>query len=390
MGFSFVDRDWQKVFLEAASQATEEIILITPFIQLPPVKQLLGQKNIKTKIITRFNLNNFYEGVSDLKALEFLIDKGAEIKGIKNLHAKVYIFGPERAIITSANFTQAALLRNYEFGLVTKNSELVSEAKSYFESLWDNAGECLTKKEISNWGEEIDGLQRTGGRHNKRQRLKDYGKDIGLPEKEPGEEGGLSGKSQWIVKFFGISSDRQPHGFPVFEEIQKSGCHWACAYPKGRRPRKVKDGATMFIARLVKDPNDIMIFGRATGMEHQEGRDDATVADIELRTWKANWPHYVRIRDAEFVTGQLNNGVSLNKLMEKFSSNSFTSTERNFRLGHGNIEPRHAYLQQASVELTAASAKWLNEQLETAFSNHGKLPETELAKLDWPVNLGKI
>jgi hypothetical protein len=388
MSFSFVDHDWHKVFSESASLATGEIFLITPFIQLNPVKELLGRRKIKTKLITCFDLNNFYEGVSDLKALEFLIDMDAEIKGIKNLHAKVYIFGPTRAIITSANFTQAALLRNYEFGLVTENKELIFQAKSYFEFLWNNAGDRLTKTELTKWKEEIDELQRSGGRRDRRQRLKDYGKEMGLSKNEPDSDVGLSIGSQWFVKFFGISSDRLPNNFSVLEEVQSSGSHWACTYPKGKRPRKVKDGAAMFIARLVKDPNDILIIGRAIGMEHLPGRDDATEADIKKRDWKAQWPHYIRVRDAEFVAGQLSNGVSLNELMEKFGSNSFASTERNRRLGHGNIEPRHAYLQQASVELTARAAAWLNEHLETAFRNHGKLSETEMAKLDWPTNVG--
>ena len=40
----------------------------------------------------------------------------------------------------------------------------------------------------------------------------------------------------------------------------------------------------MFIARLTDEP-DIRIFGRAIGMEHEPGRDDATSSDIARRDW---------------------------------------------------------------------------------------------------------
>ncbi len=384
MSFFFVDRDWHKVFSKAVNQAADEILLITPFVQLRPVKELLGQKDIKVKLVTRFNLEHFYKGVSDLRALEFLLDMGAEIKGIRNLHAKAYVFDSSKAIVTSANLTHAALLRNHEFGLVTGNQELILEAKSYFESLWNSAGPCLTNVELSKWKKYIDRVQRAGGRSNKAHHFKDYGKDMGIPEAIVGEGSVSPTQAQWIVKFFGISSDRRPWDFSILQEVRRLGCHWACTFPKGKRPRKVRDGAIMFMGTLVKDPSDILIYGRAAGVQHEPGRDDATAADIELRDWKAKWPHYIRVRDAEFVAGQLRNGVSLNELMEKFAGNSFTSTERNMKLGHGNTNPRHAYLQQAAVELTPKAAEWLNESLETAFGYHGRLSEADLSKLDWP------
>ena len=38
-------------------------------------------------MITRFNLADFAEGVSDIEALRLLLDAGANIRGIRNLHA---------------------------------------------------------------------------------------------------------------------------------------------------------------------------------------------------------------------------------------------------------------------------------------------------------------
>lgn len=385
MSTSFIDKGWNAIFQEAAQQASEEILVISPFIQLRAAKALFGNGRARLRIITRFNLGQFYEGVSDLEALEFLINMGAEIKGIRNLHAKVYIFDISKAIVTSANLTQAALLRNHEFGLVTGNTELISRAREYFSDLWSKAGSCLTKEELSKWRKNIDEVKRTGGRPSKAtHKLRDYGKDLGIPPRQAEEDGDVTVPSQWFVKFFGISSDRALRYRSVLEEVRRAGCHWACTYPKGKRPRQVKDGAIIFIGRLVQEPNDILIFGRAIGTKHVPGRDDATEADIKLRSWKAQWPHYIRVRDAEFVAGPLGNGISLNELMRKFNYQSFMPTLRNKEAGSGNTDPRRAYMQQAAVELTGQAAEWLNKQLDAEIRNHGRLSDDDLATLDWP------
>jgi hypothetical protein len=140
----------------------------------------------------------------------------------------------------------------------------------------------------------------------------------------------------------------------------------------------------MFMGRLVDSPNDIVIYGRAVGMHHEPGRDDATESDKRLRIWKEKWPHYVRVHHAEFLAGSLSNGVSLNKLMNALKSNAFLPTQRNAIRGQGNTNPRKAYMQQPGVELSPQGLAWLNDQLQRAYARHGKLSPTELDQLDWP------
>ena len=110
----------------------------------------------------------------------------------------------------------------------------------------------------------------------------------------------------------------------------------------------------MFISRLVKGP-DIRIFGRAVALKHQEGRDDATQADIQLRPWKFRWPRYIRIHNAEFVAGTMANGVSLAELMDTLGSASFATTQRNAARREGNTNPRRSFMEQPAVRL---SSRW--------------------------------
>jgi hypothetical protein len=140
----------------------------------------------------------------------------------------------------------------------------------------------------------------------------------------------------------------------------------------------------MFMGRLVKEPSDTLIYGRAIGMHHEPGRDDATERDLKKRWWKKRWPHYVRVHHAEFISGNLSNGISLNELMDALGPDSFASTKRNAARREGNTGPRRAYRQKPSVELSAQGIAWLNGRLEGAFARHGRIPLSKLDKLDWP------
>ncbi|KKN15723.1 hypothetical protein LCGC14_0983130 [marine sediment metagenome] len=190
--------------------------------------------------------------------------------------------------------------------------------------------------------------------------------------------------SQAFVKFFGESTNRSGRDRLILDEVDGSGCHWACTYPKGRRPRQVQDGAVMFIGKLVTDPNDTLIYGRAVGLRYQEGRDDATPEDIKSRHWKEKWPHYVRVHHAEFVAGTLSNGVSLSALMAELKSDSFRTTQEHAAAGSDKTNPRRAYLQQPAVQLSDEGYAWLNARLAEAFETHGMLTPEELGRLDWP------
>jgi hypothetical protein len=116
---------------------------------------------------------------------------------------------------------------------------------------------------------------------------------------------------QAFVKFLGQASNRLSLSRLTIEEIDSSGCHWAIGYPAIKGPIGVQDAAVIYNSRLTKGPNDIRVFGRATGLRHMPGSDDATPEDIARRPWKAIWPRYIPFHHAEFVAGSMANGVSL-------------------------------------------------------------------------------
>jgi HKD family nuclease len=380
-----VDSDWSREIAEALHEDAGELRIISPFIKVGALQRLLSARPKAVKAITRFNLADFAEGVSDIAALRRLLASGGSMRGVRNLHAKMYLFGSKRAIVTSANLTEAALNRNHEFGLVSKDREIIAACRRYFDDLWKRSGADLVIPQLDQWDKTVTRHRAEGGRPNRTIGLGDFGADAGvvappltvLPIV-------VADAPQAFVKFLGEGDNRVPLAFSTIEEIERAGCHWAVAYPATKRPRGVKDDAVIFIARLTHDPNDIRVFGRAIGMRHVPGRDDATPEDIARRGWKATWSRYIRVHHAEFVAGTMANGVSLNELMGALGANSFAPTQRNASRGEGNIDPRRAYQQQAAVELSSEGFAWLGERLQAAFDGHGKVPQDDLDKLDWP------
>ncbi|GMV83796.1 MAG: hypothetical protein AMXMBFR7_49800 [Planctomycetota bacterium] len=190
-----------------------------------------------------------------------------------------------------------------------------------------------------------------------------------------------------FVKFFGQSDAREAASTSIVEELKRSGSHWACTYSPRKRPRQVRDGDTMYLAKLVTDPHGIFIYGRAIAAQHVPGRDEATPREIAQRPWKAEWPLYVRVERPEFIDGTLSWGVRLEDLMDALDADAFASTQRNKANGQGNADPRKAIRQQAHVQLSEQGAQWLHDKFNAALAQHGRFPAEELAKLDGPGEL---
>ncbi|WP_434733560.1 phospholipase D family protein [Rhizobium sp. YTUHZ044] len=381
-----VDAGWAEELNTALQLEPRNLSLISPFLKQKAIRRVLSRNPQLVRVITRFSLADFADGVSDIAALRSLLVAGARVRGVRNLHAKVYVFGSRRTIVTSANLTEAALTRNHEFGLVSDDAEIISASTRYFDALWECAGRDLTARQLDEWEQTVTMHLASGGPRFRLEELADYGTDATgvLQSGAPPVPGPIPQAEQAFVKFLGEGSNRVPLSYSTRDEIDSALCHWALAYPATKRPQAVKEGAVMFIGRLTYEPTDIFIFGRATGMRHVPGRDDASADEITQRPWKKTWSRYIRVHHAEFIAGTMANGISLKEMMDTLGPDAFTSTQRNQARGEGNTNPYNAYRQQAAVELSPQGQLWLSERLQRALVVHGRVPQEELNKLGWP------
>lgn len=371
------DACWREVLSAKSDDDHSSIKIICPFIKDRALDHLLKQSQAKDiQIITRFNLADFHCGVSDLQAIEKLLAIGAKIRGVRNLHAKVYIFGRQRAIVTSANLTWSALTRNSEYGIELTDESNVHSCVKYFDNLWKKSGTDLSLKTVQSWHTQLDLVAETTKKPS-RKVLPDYGADIGLLPSSDEINIRFLSASKHYIKFFGTSRNRMPRSTTIIDFLHRSGAHQACTYPTKRKPRRIATGSTMYISVLVDDPNDIVIVGRAIAKAYEDGKDDATKDDLRQREWKGKWARYVRVHDAEFINSELANGVSLNRLMNVRKSKLFASTKKHSIVGEGNTDPRRAYLQKPDVELSEEGAAWVREELQAVFARYGTIGQQD-------------
>ena len=262
-----VDAGWGQELTEAIRADSSEVRIICPFIKEDALKRLRLHRLDDVQVITRFNLSDIANGVSDIEALRMLLKAGASVRGIRNLHAKLYLFGKSRAIITSANLTKAALTWNQEFGLVADDEAVIGACRKYFDELWQRGSSADLSRDMLNcWAETVTCYRLASGRSRRARELGDFGADAGLEPRPPVLPFVGADVDQAFVKFLGKSDNRVPISRATIKVIKDEGCHRELAYPAKKCPRSVEDGAVMFISRLT-DEHDIRIFGRAVGMK---------------------------------------------------------------------------------------------------------------------------
>ena len=86
-----VHSGWASELRDGARVGKGILRIVSPFITERAIDWLLDHRPKQIKVITRFNLGDFADGVSDIAALRKLLDFGAPIRGIRDLYAKVYL-----------------------------------------------------------------------------------------------------------------------------------------------------------------------------------------------------------------------------------------------------------------------------------------------------------
>lgn len=362
-----IQKNWLDYFL-AELQETSSAYLISPFVTRNIVDHLLNNGSANIKLITRFNLNDFRSKVSSLSALKKLVEKGAEIKGIKNLHSKVYLFDNKSVIIGSANFTSGGFYNNYEYGIKTTDNNTIIRTSNYFYSLWNISQEILTLTKIEEWENKI----RTSRIIPKNDELPDYGQTASI-------QGTTNRK--YFIKLFGKTEHRVDLDFTSRNEIDRSHCHWALTFSgKKGRPRKYNDGDVVYMARMLYG-TDYAIFGKGIALKHIDERDVASDLDIEEIDWKEDWPIYIRAQSPEFIDSSMRNCPKMSELIDYLKYDSFDKTQRKYLAGEEDINVWASLRQQADVQLSEIAAEWLENKFQEARIEFGAIPQDYINKL---------
>lgn len=211
MTFRLVDRNWAPELSDALRFDHTELRIVCPFIKRRSIDRLLSPQAESIQVITRFDLRDFAEGVSDIDALRALLNAGAAVRGISGLHAKLYLFGSSRAIVASVNLTEAGLGRNRELGMATEDVAAVASCHDYFDDLWQRAGNDLLSDRLEEWDGRVKRHLASGGRPHAPAGLDDFGADAGfINQPRPTVPTIFADAPQAFVKFLGTAKDRAP------------------------------------------------------------------------------------------------------------------------------------------------------------------------------------
>jgi hypothetical protein len=124
-------------------------------------------------LLTYIERRDIVSGATNLDSLAALIKVGVQCRWLcsgPRLHAKVYLFGDQSAVVTSANLTTKALNDNIEVG-VALSSVAAKQLIRWFSELWDEAIP-LDLATVSKWrkdtkDERVSYLSRQNSEENK-------------------------------------------------------------------------------------------------------------------------------------------------------------------------------------------------------------------------------
>jgi hypothetical protein len=118
---------------------------------------LSGMKGRDVRLLTYISKMDIIAGASSLDSLTALIEAGVQFRCISKkprLHAKVYLFDDQSAVVTSANLTRKALDENLEVG-VHLSGVTVAHLIGWFDKLWMEA-DILDLAIVAEWLRETE------------------------------------------------------------------------------------------------------------------------------------------------------------------------------------------------------------------------------------------
>ena len=124
---------WTATFDDFVDSIQESAIIAAPFIRRRPLERLArklqSRRSLRIDLLTSLASSSLAEGLVDCDALLWLCEQipGTSVRHLLHLHAKAYVADNHTAIVTSANLTDAGLVRNFELGVMITEAHAVDE-----------------------------------------------------------------------------------------------------------------------------------------------------------------------------------------------------------------------------------------------------------------------
>ncbi len=132
---------WEPSLREALRSCSRSLFLCLPRIDSYAVALLSQElpKGVRVRLLTRFDLSDARERPALLDSLESLLSSGPvtiRVRALQWLNARTFVFDEAQAIVTSANFTEGGLAKDFEVGLLVRDDGIVAQLLDTLERLW--------------------------------------------------------------------------------------------------------------------------------------------------------------------------------------------------------------------------------------------------------------
>lgn len=384
MSIELLNQNHRDAIIEAFEKTDHRIRIISPFIQESMTRYLVDSMNkgIDAQLITRFYREDFIKSVSSLTALKGLIKAGVDIYALKDLHAKLYLFDDNVAIIGSANFTGGGFGNNIELSLYIEDEhDLIAQLSDYFDKMLLDIQDLGDFKIL---GDKIDDeiliVQKAikGRDQFSKPNPVRFGAEICTkpsPEVLPADEVesilGLPDEGvSAILKFEGAAHRRiDPNGIYEPNHYNRKGIYFTAS---SKSPRSLNEDTTVFLSVVSWDKSGAgtpIIVGRAKtrGYDHLNVTDDYLIKE---HPWAIDYKYYVELYDIEIVDAKIINCISLNDIIAEVGYRLYPNTENNPTTPINSLRTRHH--QKAYIAITSYAANRINTMLDILFNQYGK------------------
>ena len=384
MSIELLDRNHRDAIIDSFENAKQRVRIISPFIQDSMAKYLIDSmgRGIASQLITRFYREDFITSVSSLNALKCLHSAGTKIYAIRDLHAKLYLFDDNIAIIGSANFTGGGFGNNIELSLyIEDENDLIKQLSAFFDQLLTHIQASgnfrVTEAKLE---DETIKIQKAIYDRN----------DTSKPDPECFGAARIKGAPDInsideverileihdsyilaVLKFEGAAHRRiDPNSKYKPEYYERLGIYFTASPVK---PRSLTSAKTIFLSVISWDKSGAgtpIIVGRAKTM----GYEPDNVADYDLLSehpWTDDYPYYIELYDIETVDTKIINCISLNDLIAEVGYRLYPNTENNPTTPIPSLRNRH--FRKTYIAITPYAANRINAMLEYLFNRYGKL-----------------
>ena len=342
MAVKLISKEHHEEIYKLFNEVNESVKIITPFIKKSMAKVFASCKeqnpNLETKLITRFYREDFIQGSSDIEALEIISKSGVEIYVLKDLHAKLYLFDSDKALIGSANFTTGGFKMNHELSLlITDEPEVNPILVSHFDELVNDIviqssefllsiDKILDEKAIV----EADIKKRAKNRAVKHTSTMRFGANLPTMDKtlEKEEQDIIQtiltkpidkeyNETIWI-KFEGSSKSRFPMDSRFVPVSTKQFPGGVTFFGRTKKPSKVKEGDYVFIAVLCESDLPYIV-GRGRSIGYNKD-NIATPEMIQEHEWMSHWPHYYGFSEFEYIDAPISGCIPMREVLKELGS----------------------------------------------------------------------